>query len=146
MRAINAFIHDLYHRQEIIRSGRLPLRVLRAVQFVARFDLELDLDTRALCRTIQLDDLPAERLWGEFEKLLLVAEQPSIGFALARELGVIEQILAEPLMVRDWTKEAASKRVRELLDAEPALVSRGDRAGGSPLHRRVDIEIGRAHV
>jgi uncharacterized circularly permuted ATP-grasp superfamily protein len=30
VRAINAFIHDLYHRQEIVRSGRLPERVLRA--------------------------------------------------------------------------------------------------------------------
>ena len=29
VRALNAFIHDLYHRQEIIRSGRLPLRLLR---------------------------------------------------------------------------------------------------------------------
>ncbi|MEY4434377.1 MAG: hypothetical protein RIR16_417 [Actinomycetota bacterium] len=29
----------------------------------------------------------------------------------------IEQILAEPLTVRTWTKEAAGKRVRELLDA-----------------------------
>jgi len=29
----------------------------------------------------------------------------------------IEQILAEPLLVRTWTKEAAGKRVRELLDA-----------------------------
>ncbi len=28
---------------------------------------------RAICRAIPLDDLPAERLWGEFEKLLLVA-------------------------------------------------------------------------
>jgi uncharacterized circularly permuted ATP-grasp superfamily protein len=26
--ALNAFIHDLYHRQEIIRSGRLPQRLL----------------------------------------------------------------------------------------------------------------------
>jgi peptide/nickel transport system ATP-binding protein len=29
----------------------------------------------------------------------------------------IDQILSEPLLVRDWTKEAASKRVRELLDS-----------------------------
>jgi uncharacterized circularly permuted ATP-grasp superfamily protein len=28
--AINAFLHDLYHRQEIVRSGRLPQRLLRA--------------------------------------------------------------------------------------------------------------------
>ena len=29
VRALNAFLHDLYHRQEIVRSGRLPERVLR---------------------------------------------------------------------------------------------------------------------
>lgn len=29
VRALNAFMHDLYHRQEIIRSGRLPQRLLR---------------------------------------------------------------------------------------------------------------------
>ncbi len=29
VRALNAFIHDLYHRQEIIRAGRLPERLLR---------------------------------------------------------------------------------------------------------------------
>ncbi|WP_374406132.1 circularly permuted type 2 ATP-grasp protein [Pelagerythrobacter sp.] len=27
--AINAFIHDLYHRQEIVRAGRIPERLLR---------------------------------------------------------------------------------------------------------------------
>jgi uncharacterized circularly permuted ATP-grasp superfamily protein len=29
VRALNAFMHDLYHRQEIIRSGRLPERMFR---------------------------------------------------------------------------------------------------------------------
>ena len=29
VRALNAFLHDLYHRQEIVRSGRLPERLLR---------------------------------------------------------------------------------------------------------------------
>ena len=29
VRALNAFMHDLYHRQEIIRSGRLPERLFR---------------------------------------------------------------------------------------------------------------------
>ncbi|WP_338468581.1 circularly permuted type 2 ATP-grasp protein [Novosphingobium sp. ZN18A2] len=28
VRALNAFLHDLYHRQEIVRAGRLPLRLL----------------------------------------------------------------------------------------------------------------------
>lgn len=29
VRALNAFLHDLYHRQEIIRAGRVPERLLR---------------------------------------------------------------------------------------------------------------------
>jgi len=71
------------------------LRVLRAVQFAARFDLAIDPDTARICSAIALDDLPAERIWGEFEKLLLIAERPSIGFTLARALGVIRQVLPE---------------------------------------------------
>ena len=71
------------------------LRVLRALQFAARFDLTMDPATARICSAIALDDLPAERVWGEFEKLLLQAERPSIGFALARELGVVRQLLPE---------------------------------------------------
>src|SRR5262245_18395797 len=50
--------------------GDDSLRVLRGVQFAARFDLTMDEGTRALCRAVPLDDLPAERIWGEIEKLL----------------------------------------------------------------------------
>lgn len=75
--------------------GDDSLRVLRALQFAARFELTLDPATAGICRAISLDDLPAERIWGEFEKLLLQARRPSIGFALARDLGVIAQILPE---------------------------------------------------
>jgi tRNA nucleotidyltransferase (CCA-adding enzyme) len=71
------------------------LRVLRAVQFAARFELAIDPQTARICSSIALDDLPAERIWGEFEKLLLQARRPSIGFTLARELGVIRQVLPE---------------------------------------------------
>jgi tRNA nucleotidyltransferase (CCA-adding enzyme) len=75
--------------------GDDSLRVLRALQFAARFALTLDPDTRELCRRIPLDDLPAERIWGELEKLLLVAESPAPGFALARDLGVVDRLLPE---------------------------------------------------
>src|SRR5258706_6453240 len=46
------------------------LRVLRGVQFAARFALDIEPSTAVLCREIPLDDLPPERVWGEFEKLL----------------------------------------------------------------------------
>ncbi len=72
--------------------GDDSLRVLRALQFAARFELTIDPATADICRAIPIDDLPAERIWGEIEKLLLKAQRPSLGFALARELGVIEQI------------------------------------------------------
>jgi tRNA nucleotidyltransferase (CCA-adding enzyme) len=75
--------------------GDDSLRVLRAVQFAARFAFAVDPQTTALCRAIPLDDLPAERLWGEIEKLLLRARRPSIGFALALEMGVIERLFPE---------------------------------------------------
>jgi tRNA nucleotidyltransferase (CCA-adding enzyme) len=75
--------------------GDDSLRVLRAVQFAARFGLTLDPGTAALCRRIRLDDLPPERIWGELEKLLLQAPRPSTGFALALDLGVIDQVLPE---------------------------------------------------
>ncbi len=71
------------------------LRVLRAVQFAARFEFTLDHATADLCRRIPLDDLPAERVWGEFEKLLTQAWRPSIGFALALDLGIIDRLLPE---------------------------------------------------
>jgi tRNA nucleotidyltransferase (CCA-adding enzyme) len=70
------------------------LRVLRAVQFAARFGFTLEAATRELCRRIPLDDLPAERVWGEVEKLLF-APRPSIGFALALDLGVVEKLMPE---------------------------------------------------
>jgi tRNA nucleotidyltransferase (CCA-adding enzyme) len=90
---------DLAHR--VLRAvdaatfGDDSLRVLRALQFAARFELTMDEATRQLCRVTPLDDLPHERIFGELEKLLLVARRPSRGFELGRELGVIARLLPE---------------------------------------------------
>jgi tRNA nucleotidyltransferase (CCA-adding enzyme) len=65
-----------------------------------------DEETARICSSIALDDLPAERIWGEIEKLLLQAQRPSIGFALARELGVIHQILPEMESLYDCPQDA----------------------------------------
>jgi tRNA nucleotidyltransferase (CCA-adding enzyme) len=71
------------------------LRVLRAAQFVARFELTVEPATLDLCRQIPLDDLPPERVWGEVEKLLLLPDRPSLGLAFAREAGVIGRLFPE---------------------------------------------------
>ncbi|HEY0080158.1 MAG TPA: HD domain-containing protein [Pyrinomonadaceae bacterium] len=71
------------------------LRVLRAAQFAARFEFQIEPDTVELCRTIDLSDLPPERVWGELEKLLLHAERPSIGFEWLERLGATAQLFPE---------------------------------------------------
>jgi tRNA nucleotidyltransferase (CCA-adding enzyme) len=71
------------------------LRVLRAAQFAARFEFDLEAETIELCRSIDLTDLPRERVWGEMEKLLLRARRPSIGFRWLHRLGVFDQLFPE---------------------------------------------------
>jgi tRNA nucleotidyltransferase (CCA-adding enzyme) len=80
------------------------LRVLRGVQFAARFDLTLEPESAELCRAIALNDLPPERIWGELEKLLY-APRPSIGFALALDLGVVARLFPELQALVDCPQE-----------------------------------------
>lgn len=62
-----------------------PLRVLRAAQFCARFDLTIADETVMLCRELrdELFTLSQERIFEEFKKLLL-SKKPSIGFNVLR--------------------------------------------------------------
>lgn len=71
------------------------LRVLRAAQFAARLEFDIAPETVELCRLIDVTDLPKERIWGELEKLLLKAQQPSIGLKWLYDLGVVDQLFPE---------------------------------------------------
>jgi tRNA nucleotidyltransferase (CCA-adding enzyme) len=71
------------------------LRVLRAAQFAARFEFRIEPQTVVLCRAIDLSDLPAERIWGETEKLLLRAQHPSIGLGWLHALSVLDKLFPE---------------------------------------------------
>jgi tRNA nucleotidyltransferase (CCA-adding enzyme) len=87
-------------RLRVVDAGTFAddsLRVLRAVQLAARLELSVEPASEALCRSIALDDLPAERVWGEMQKLLLAARRPSLGLALAERLGVVERLFPECL-------------------------------------------------
>jgi tRNA nucleotidyltransferase (CCA-adding enzyme) len=81
------------------------LRVLRAVQFAARLGFTLDDEASRLCRAIPLDDLPAERIWSEFDKLLF-APRPSPGFTLAMDLGVVPALWPELQALSGCPQEA----------------------------------------
>jgi len=71
------------------------LRVLRVAQFAARFEFEIDPATIELCKSIDVTDLPKERIWGELEKLLLKPTRPSTGIRWLYELGVVRQLFPE---------------------------------------------------
>ncbi len=69
-----------------------PLRVLRAFQLAARFNLHLAPETAALCRSITgtFFELPVERIWAEWEKWATRAAYPSRGLAVLEETGWLQ--------------------------------------------------------
>lgn len=64
-----------------------PLRVLRGMQFVARFGLTPAPETVALCRTIGMEGLAPERLMEEWSKLLLKGVEIGRGLEFLKETG-----------------------------------------------------------
>jgi tRNA nucleotidyltransferase (CCA-adding enzyme) len=64
-----------------------PLRVLRAMQFLARFSLSPAPETVAICRAMTPENLPRERLFEEWAKLLTKGVAISSGLRFLRETG-----------------------------------------------------------
>ena len=64
-----------------------PLRVLRGMQFVARFDLTPAPETVAVCREMTPEGLPPERLFEEWAKLLTKGVKISKGLSFLRDVG-----------------------------------------------------------
>ncbi len=64
-----------------------PLRVLRGMQFVARFDLTPCDETIELCASIEPEGLARERVFEEWQKLLLRGKVPSKGLSFIRACG-----------------------------------------------------------
>ena len=64
-----------------------PLRVLRAMQFAARFEFTVAPETVALCASLSQNDLPPERLLEEWTKLILRGRKPSVGLGFLKACG-----------------------------------------------------------
>ena len=67
-----------------------PLRVLRGMQFVARFDLTAAPETIEVCRSMTPEGLAQERLMGEWSKLLLQGKKISKGLNFLRDVGWVK--------------------------------------------------------
>ena len=111
--SINAMGYDLitkrlldpFHGQEDLRVKRLdivdevsfiedPLRLYRAMQFVARFELTPSTRFMRLAKEMiannMLAELPKERVFEEFKKLFLKSKQPSLGLTLLHQCNMLE--------------------------------------------------------
>ena len=71
-----------------------PLRVLRAAQFSARFNLIASTELITLCKEMinnsLLNELPRERIFDEIKKLLLKSSSVSIGFNLLKKMDALK--------------------------------------------------------
>ncbi len=74
-----------------------PLRMLRAIQFAARFDFTVEPETaNAIDRCAPLiKSVSPERIMEELNKLMLLADKPSIGFRLMLNLGLLQHLFPE---------------------------------------------------
>lgn len=67
-----------------------PLRVLRGMQFAARFDFSVAAETVALCRAIEPEGLARERIFDEWAKLVVKGVRPSRGLEFLRDCGWVQ--------------------------------------------------------
>ncbi len=74
-----------------------PLRMLRAVQFAARFEFTIEPQTFETMRRDAplVKTVSSERIAEELNKLLVLAQKPSVGFRLMLDAGFLRMILPE---------------------------------------------------
>jgi len=77
-------------RHTTARFTEDPLRVLRAMQLAARFELAVAPETVALCATLTMDGISAERVFDEWQKLLVKGNRPSLGLEFLRACGWVK--------------------------------------------------------
>lgn len=107
---------DFFAGQDDLRNGVLrhvgpafaedPLRVLRGMQFAARWEFRMAPETIEFCAGLRdrYDTIAGQRVWGEWQKLLLKGRKPSAGLAILEQTGwrrlypVLERLATVPLM------------------------------------------------
>ncbi|MCX6827476.1 MAG: HDIG domain-containing protein [candidate division Zixibacteria bacterium] len=74
-----------------------PLRMLRAIQFAARLKFQIEPGTLGAIKenAALIETVSAERIADELNKLLTLADEPSEGFRVMRQTGLLKHILPE---------------------------------------------------
>jgi len=105
-----------------------PLRMLRAVQFSARFNLAIEKKTLESLKNHAhlISSISAERIAEELNKLLVQAPRPSEGFRLMFSTGLLKEIMPELVECVDvdqpggYHKWNVFDHTMEIIDASPA--------------------------
>lgn len=87
--------HALLRAPDLKTFSEDPLRFFRVMQFVGRFAMTTDAALHDVCRTISLEGVSRERIAGEFEKLLLLSQRPSLGIRWLLSVGRLHEVLPE---------------------------------------------------
>lgn len=77
------------------RFAEDPLRVLRGMQLIARFDLTPTETCLEICRGLSQEHLPRERVWEEWKKLLLRGKAIRKALYFLRDIGWLERFYPE---------------------------------------------------
>ena len=72
-----------------------PLRLLRVMQFIGRFEFKPDAQLNQICERMSLAGVSVERIEAEFDKLFLKSKRPSLGIRWLQEIGRLQEILPE---------------------------------------------------
>lgn len=112
-----------------------PLRLLRAVQFSARFNLQIEPKTLASMKANAelIKSVSGERISQELVKLML-AEKPSVGFKLMRDVGILKHVMPDLHAICGIEQDkqpgddvfAHSMRVLDAARADEHIINRGD--------------------
>ncbi|MCD6433483.1 MAG: CCA tRNA nucleotidyltransferase, partial [Sulfurimonas sp.] len=85
-----------------------PLRLLRAMQFCARFELRCDKTLISICQEMiinnMLNELSKERIYEEFKKLFLKAQRQSIGLNFLNKINGLDYFNELQMNSKLWTK------------------------------------------
>ena len=67
-----------------------PLRVLRGMQFISRFDLSPSQETIEICKSMEIENLAPERIFAEWKKLVLEGTNISAGLNFLKDTAWIK--------------------------------------------------------
>ncbi|OGC50417.1 hypothetical protein A2716_04390 [candidate division WWE3 bacterium RIFCSPHIGHO2_01_FULL_40_23] len=156
-------LYDAYGGVEDIRNRTIevtdinafqedPLRVMRVMQFAARFEFKVSDRTNEICKTMvergDLNQLTRERISEEVTKLLTKGIRPSIGLEAAREIGLVEKYWPElhaltgVLQEEKWHPEGdVWTHTLQVVDAAAEIADREIKAGRLKEEEKLTLEL-----